>query len=86
MLVVSEHLLVELAESFADPNFGCHLSAEVIEAALGSLRIDGVVQPITVTVIGIAADAEDDVVVVVALSANAPYLVTGDKPLLARRA
>ena len=86
MLVVSEHLLVELVESFADPSFGCRLSAEVIEAALDSLRIDGVVQLITVTVIGIAAHAEDDGVFVTAPSANAPYLVTGDKPPLARRA
>jgi predicted nucleic acid-binding protein len=78
--------LVELADSFADPHFGRRLSAEVIEAALDSLRIDGVVQPITVTVIGIAAHAEDNAVLVAALSANAPYPVTGDNPLCACRA
>jgi uncharacterized protein len=43
-------------------------------------------QPLTVHVTGIATHPEDDEVVATALSAQAPYLVTGDKPLLDRDA
>ena len=82
-LVVSEHILAELNDTFTDPYFTRRLSAAEIAAALDSLRIDAVIQPITVDVVGIASHTEDDVVVATALSAGAPYLVTGDQPLLA---
>ena len=85
-LVVSEHILAELADTFTDPYFTRRLSASAIADALDSLRIDGVVQPITVDVAGVASHAEDDVVLATALSAGAPYLVTGDRRLLERGA
>ncbi|MBW3633065.1 MAG: putative toxin-antitoxin system toxin component, PIN family [Chloroflexi bacterium] len=83
-LVVSEHILAELNDTFTDPYFTRRLSAAEIAAALDSLRIDAVIQPITVDVVGIASHTEDDVVVATALSAGAPYLVTGDRRLLER--
>jgi len=83
-LVVSEHILAELADTFTDPYFARRLAAAAIGEALDSLRLDATVQPITVAVAGIAAHAEDDVVLATALSAQAEYLVTGDKPLLER--
>ncbi len=85
MLVVSEHILAELADTFTDPYFTSRLSASAIQEALDSLRPDTAIQPITVDVItGIASHAEDDVVLATALSARADCLVTGDKPLLER--
>ena len=79
-LVVSEHILTELADTF----FTGRLSPAEIADAFDSLRIDGVIQRITADVVGIASHAEDDVVIATALSARADYLVTGVKPLLER--
>lgn len=79
ILVVSEHILTELASTFTDPYFTHRLSAPAIAYALDSLRIDAVVEPVTVTVAGDASHAQDDVVLATALSARADYLVTGDK-------
>jgi putative PIN family toxin of toxin-antitoxin system len=83
-LVLSEHILAELADTFTDPYFTRRLSASAIADALASLRLDATIQPITVKVAGIASHAEDDLVLATALSARTKYLVTGDKPLLER--
>jgi putative PIN family toxin of toxin-antitoxin system len=83
-LVVSEHILAELADTFTDPYFARRLSPEAIAAAFDSLRLDAVIQSITVAVDGVASHADDDAVLATALSAGAPYVVTGDQPLLAR--
>jgi putative PIN family toxin of toxin-antitoxin system len=85
-LVLSEHILAELADTFTDPYFTRRLSASAIADALASLRLDTTIQPITVKVAGIASHAEDDVVLATALSARTSYLVTGDKQLLKRGA
>lgn len=83
-LVVSEHILTELADTLTDPYFTRRLSASEVADALDSLRLDGVMQPITVDVAGVASHTEDDVVLATALSARAKYLVTGDKRLQER--
>ena len=83
-LVVSEHILAELEDTFTDYYFTRRLSASAIQSALDSLRLDSVIQPITIDVAGIASHAEDDVVLATAVSARADCLVTGDKPLLER--
>ena len=83
-LVVSDHILAELADTFTDSYFARRLSPAEIAEALESLRIDAIVQPITVDVAGAASHAEDDAVLATALSAGAPYVVTGDRPLLTR--
>ncbi len=83
-LVVSEHILTELADTLTDPYFTRRLSASEVADALDSLRLDGVIQPITVDVTSVASHAEDDVVLATALSARAKYLVTGDKRLRER--
>ena len=83
-LIVSEHILAELADTFTDAYFTRRLSAAAIADALDALRIDALIQPITVDVTGVASHPEDDVVLATALSASAPYLVTGDKRLLQR--
>jgi predicted nucleic acid-binding protein len=79
--VISEHILTELAGTFTDPYFTRRLPAPRIAEALDSVRIDAVVQPLTVAVSGIASHAEDDVVLATELSAGAEFLVTGDKEL-----
>ncbi len=81
-LVISEHILAELADTFTDPYFTRRLSASAIAAALDSLHLDATLQPIKVDVAGVASHAEDDVVLATALSAGASYLVTGDRRLL----
>jgi putative PIN family toxin of toxin-antitoxin system len=81
ILVTSQHILTELAGTFTDPYFIQRLPAVTIADALESLRIDAIVQSVTVTVSGIASHTEDDVVLATALSATADYLVTGDKEL-----
>jgi putative PIN family toxin of toxin-antitoxin system len=85
-LAISEHILGELADTFTDPYFTRRLSASAIADALDALRLDATVQPITVTVTGIARHVEDDAVLATALSARAQHLVTGDKLLLERAA
>jgi putative PIN family toxin of toxin-antitoxin system len=84
--VVSEHTLTELADTFSDPYFTRRLSPSSVVAALESLRRDAVVQPIVTEVSGIASHPEDDLVLATAVSAGAPYLVTGDRRLLERAA
>jgi putative PIN family toxin of toxin-antitoxin system len=81
-LVVSEHILAELADTFANPCFTRRLSAIAIADALEVLSIDSLIQPIVFDVAGVASHPEDDVVLATALSAGAAYLVTGDGQLL----
>ena len=47
------------------------------------LESDAVLTPITVTVRGVASHPEDDLILATAVSAQADYLVTGDRQLLA---
>ena len=80
-LVTSEYILGELTATFNEPYLTHRLSAEEIGAALGALRSGATMQPITVTVAGIASHEEDDPILATAPSAGADYLVTGDKEL-----
>jgi putative PIN family toxin of toxin-antitoxin system len=81
-LVISEHILAELADTFTDPYFTRRLSASAIADVLNALRIDAMVQQITVVAAGVASHVEDDVILATALSAGVVYLVTGDRRLL----
>ncbi|MBI2861446.1 MAG: putative toxin-antitoxin system toxin component, PIN family [Chloroflexi bacterium] len=80
-LAVSEHILTELARTFADPWFRRRLDATQVAADLALLRRQAMVAPITVEVHGVATHPEDDLVLATALSAQAEYLVTGDTKL-----
>jgi uncharacterized protein len=81
VLVISEHILSELARTLADPYFATRLHASEVEAALTGLRARAVLQPITARVRGVATQPKDDLVLATAVSAGAAYLVTGDRPL-----
>lgn len=83
-LIVSEHILSELAETRTDPYFTRRLSSAAIAEAFDVLRMDAIIQPITVPVSGVASHPEDDAVIATALSARCSYLVTGDKQLKGR--
>ncbi len=80
-LVVSEHILDELGRTFDEPYFRDHLTPEERADNLALLRAEAVVVPMTVTIRGVAAHSEDDLVLATAVSANADYLVTGDRAL-----
>lgn len=83
-LVVSEPILRELRHTLGNPYFSNRLSPHDIAAVLARLHAEASIQPLTVHVDGIAFHAQDDLILATAISAQAPYLVTGDKPLLAR--
>jgi putative PIN family toxin of toxin-antitoxin system len=83
-LVVSDHILAELARVASYPYFVRRLSTVEIEAAFVGLRVEALFQPITIQVSGVASHAADDAVIATALSAHASYLVTGDNELLKR--
>jgi len=85
-LVVSEPILTELLRTFTNPYFSRRLSPAEIEAALARVHTEAHIQPITAHVSGVAPHPQDDLILATALSAQAPYLVTGDKPLLERGA
>jgi predicted nucleic acid-binding protein len=57
-----------------------------VEIALNLLRRRAEITPITVTVEGVASHPEDDMVLATAVSAEAEYLVSGDKELQDLRA
>jgi putative PIN family toxin of toxin-antitoxin system len=80
-LVVSEHILSELARTFNEPYFRRHLTSDQRANNLALLRAEAVVVPITALVRGVATHQEDDLVLATAASASADYLITGDQKL-----
>lgn len=84
-LVLSEHILQELAETFAKSYFAHRLSLDRRQAFMHLLRTEATVTPLSVTVTGVASHPEDDLVVATALSGGAQFLVTGDHQLLQRK-
>ena len=85
-LVVSEPILAELVRNLTNSYFASRLSPADINSALVRLRTESRVQPMTVQVSGVATHPQDDAILATALSARSAYLVTGDRPLLARGA
>lgn len=81
-LVVSEHLLAELARVFADPYYAARVPAEQASRILALLRREAVLTPLNVPVAGVATHSEDDRVLATGLSGLADYLATRDKGLL----
>ena len=82
-LAVSTHILVKLNEVFHRPYFLAHLSSAGRKRVLRALDKEGEPVEPDKTVHGIAPDTEDDLVLGTAVAANAEFLVTGDKGLLA---
>jgi putative PIN family toxin of toxin-antitoxin system len=84
-LVLSEHILSELARTLADPYFATRLPREDAAAILALLRTNATVTELTTQVRGVATHPEDDVVLATALSGQAAILCTRDKQLLRLR-
>lgn len=80
-LVLSDHLLAELARTLANPYFSSRLTPDQTARALRAFRTRGELTPLTVPVRGVATHPEDDLVLTAALSARVPVLVSGDTQL-----
>jgi putative PIN family toxin of toxin-antitoxin system len=81
-LVLSEHVLQELARTLTDPYFASRLPREEATAILTLLRTNATVTELTLDVTGVATHPEDDLVLSTALSGQATILCTRDKQLL----
>jgi uncharacterized protein len=80
-LVMSAEILTELLNTFADPYFRRQLTTQQIHAAQLLLQKEAIWQPFTARISGAATHPEDDQILAAAVSAQAEYLVTGDKKL-----
>ena len=81
-LVVSTHLLSELTRALSDPYYAARVTPEQAGHILDLLRSEAVITPITASVVGVATQPKDDLVLATGLSAQARYLATRDKQLL----
>lgn len=84
-LVLSVHVLRELARTLTDSYFARRLPADEATAILTLLSSNATVTELTVDVRGIATHPEDDLVLSTALSGQATILCTRDKQLLKLR-
>ena len=85
-LVLSDHLLQELARTLTDAYFVRRFSPDEAAAALASLAAGAHITELTVPVDAVATHPEDDLVLASALSGDASVLCTRDKQLLRLRA
>lgn len=81
-LVVSEHLINELVRAYNDPYFRRRITPPEVASIEVLLRRRALLTPLTVSVIGVATQPKDDLVISTALSAGASHLATRDRQLL----
>jgi uncharacterized protein len=84
-LILSDHVLQELARTLTDPYFATRLPRDDAAAILMLLSSTAPVTELTVDVSGVATHPEDDAVLATALSGQATILCTRDKQLLKLR-
>jgi putative PIN family toxin of toxin-antitoxin system len=77
-LIVSEEIIEELRGVFAKPYFQARMSAQQAADNVTLLRRRATVLLVTAQIRGVARHPEDDIVLALAVSAQADYLVTGD--------
>lgn len=82
-LVVSEHILEELAETWRDPYWQARISSTERAEVISLLRGTAIVTALTVEVSGVATHPEDDLILATAVASKATCLVTGDRKLRA---
>jgi putative PIN family toxin of toxin-antitoxin system len=75
-LILSDHLFAEVERTLAKPYFRARLSPARIADFLQMLKIDATFVPLTETVVGVATHQEDDLVLAMAASARADFLLT----------
>ncbi len=81
-LCVSDFILNELSRTLKKPYFVSRLPDQGA-AFLEMLRQVATVVPVTVALVGVVSDPNDDPILSTAVSAQAHYLVSGDKAVLA---
>lgn len=82
-LVVSEHILEELTETWQDSYWQARFTPTASVAAIALLRSEAIVTALSVEVAGVATHPEDDLILATAVAGAATYLVTGDRKLRA---
>jgi len=82
-IVVSEHILEELAETLEDRYFRKRLTSRERQAIISRLRRQAQRTEISAKVTGVAPSPNDDLVLATAESGGAEYVVTGDAKFLA---
>ena len=80
-LVLSEHILGELADVWSRPYWRGRYSSDRSRAAMRRLRARAMIVVPDPAVRGIASDEEDDLVLATAIAGNVGFLVTGDRYL-----
>jgi putative PIN family toxin of toxin-antitoxin system len=81
VLVLSEHILTELARTFTSSYFRQRLTSEEAQANSALLAERAVITLLTANVHRAATHPEDDLVLSTAVSGRAEYLITGDRRL-----
>jgi uncharacterized protein len=81
-LCLSEFILDELSRALKKPYFTARLPDQGA-AFLGMLRNVATLIPLSATIVGVVRDPNDDPILGTAVSAQASYLVSGDKSVLA---
>jgi putative PIN family toxin of toxin-antitoxin system len=84
-LILSDHIMQELARTLADPYFAARLAPEAATAILTLLSTTATITELTADVHGVATHSEDDAVLATAFSGQATILCTRDKQLLRLR-
>ncbi len=80
-LIVSQHILAELRQTFSKPYFLRRLTQQQVGSGVDALRRQATPVDVTVEVYGVATHPEDEMILAAAVSAQADYLVTGDHQL-----
>jgi len=80
-LAISEYILVELRRTLATPYYAARVTPAVAARYVQLLISLGTTVRIITSVQGVATHPEDDPILATAVSAQANYLVTGDRRL-----
>lgn len=80
-LVLSEHIIVELARTFQTPYFLQRLTPDQVTGVLSLLRSEAEMVHIVSHILDVATHPEDDLILATAVSGKVDCLVTGDREL-----
>ena len=84
-LVVSNYILDEVVIAWSKPYWRTRMTSERVDTGLTLIRGHAEFTSITVSIEGIASHFQDDLIIATAISAEAEYLVSGDRELQALR-
>lgn len=82
-LFLSDHILTEFTRTMTKPYYRARLTSDQIDRAVRAFRKRGHFVTISVALAGVATHPADDIVLATAVSAGVPFLVSGDRGLLA---